>query len=67
MTKLLKLLLLAMLALLGLAWKMVQGFFALMPDDGKLLPEAPTSPAYRDLVDAHPWDTHTADGRTIID
>jgi hypothetical protein len=67
MTKLLKWLLLATLALVGLAWKLVQGFFALMPGDGKLLPEVPASPAYRDLVDAHAWDTHTADGRTIID
>lgn len=62
MTKPLKWLLLATLALVGLAWKLVQGFFALMPDSMDRFNTV-------DRCDV-PWEpghaTHTRDGRTIV-
>lgn len=62
MIKVSKWLLLGVLALMGLAWKLVQGFFALMPDNMERMSSV-------DRCDV-PWEpghaSHTRDGRRII-
>lgn len=57
MVKVFKWLLLGVLALMGLAWKLVQGFFELMPGTVQRT-EVPFEPESA---------THTWDGKTIID